>query len=154
MEIVISLLDGRSEPLVVNPTDTVADLKLRIQTKLNIPVYLQKLVFVNGTKTPLCDDSRTLGSYGLRSGSHVSLLVVERTTFQVFLRRDTGTSTYDVTADETVADFKLKVERRERVPVSQQNMVCEGRTMTSGKLSDYNVRENSTIDLNLRLRGG
>ncbi|KAM8865297.1 ubiquitin-like protein ISG15 [Synchiropus picturatus] len=154
MEIVISLMDGGSVPLHVNPYDTVSDLKRLIQTKLNIPVYLQKLVFVNGTKTPLSDDSRTLSSYGVRSGSHVSLLVVERTTFQIFLRRDTGTNTYDVTGDETVEDFKRKVEKREKVPVSQQNLVYGGTVLTRGKLSDYNVQEGSTIDLNLRLRGG
>ncbi|XP_071060403.1 glutamyl-tRNA(Gln) amidotransferase subunit C, mitochondrial-like [Pseudochaenichthys georgianus] len=60
----------------------------------------------------------------------------------------------DIKPDETVSHFRSRVEERERVPVSQQRLLHESREMNEGKLSDYNVRANSTIFLNLRLRGG
>uniref|UniRef100_A0A7N9ALR0 ISG15 ubiquitin like modifier n=1 Tax=Mastacembelus armatus TaxID=205130 RepID=A0A7N9ALR0_9TELE len=103
----------------------------------------------------LSDDSKPIGSYGLQHGSRVSLLITKPATIEVFLRKPNGgTSTYDIKADDTVDNFKRRVESREGVAVSQQRLINEGREMMGGKLSDYNVRMHSTIDLVLRLRGG
>ncbi len=155
MDIVIVMLDGTSHSLRVSPQDTVGSLKLRIQEKFGVPPYKQRLIFVNGEKTTLSDDSKRISNYGLHSGSRVSLLITQPATFQVFVKNEKGlTNTYDITAEETVRDFKIKVEAKERVPVSQQRLVHESREMNDGKLSDYNVRELSTIYLTLRLRGG
>lgn len=156
MDIIIIMMDGTSHSLRVNPQDTVGSLKTRIQEKLGVPSQRQKLIFVNGQRTQLSDDSRLVCSYGLQSGSQVSLLVIQPATIQVFLRNEKGkTSTYDIKPDETVTGFKTKVQNREGVQVSQQRLLHESREMMDGNLlSDYNVREMSTIDLMLRLRGG
>ncbi|KAM4577816.1 polyubiquitin-like [Fundulus diaphanus] len=155
MELVITMLNGTSRTLKVNPHDTVGSLKTCIQGQLGVPVSKQKLVFNNGQSTPLNDDSRALSSYNLHSGSRVSLLVTEPATIQVFLKNEKGTnSTYKVTTEETVEDFKKRVQEREGVPANQQRLIHESREMDAGKLADYNVRELSTIYLMLRLRGG
>lgn len=155
MDINIIMLDGTSHSLRVNPQDTVGSLKTRIQEKLGIPPQRQKLVFVNGQRTPLSDDSKPVSWYGLQSGSQVSLLVTQPATIQVFLRNEKGQmSTYDIKPDEAVSDFKTKVQCREGVQVSQQRLLHQSREMMGGRLSDYNVTELSTIDLMLRLRGG
>lgn len=155
MDITIIMLNGDSLTLMVQPDDTVGSLKKLIHEKTGKPAYNQKLVFVNGQKTDLSDDSQTVRYYGLQPGSRVSLLLTQSATIQVFLRNEKGnTSTYDIKPDETVNDFKTKVECREGVKVSQQRLIFQGREMMHGRLSDYNVTEHSTIDLNLRLRGG
>ncbi|XP_021172629.2 polyubiquitin-B [Fundulus heteroclitus] len=155
MELVITMLNGTSRTLKVNPHDTVGSLKTRIQGQLGVPVSRQKLVFNNGQSTPLNDDSRPLSSYNMLSGSRVSLLVTEPTTIQVFLKNDRGiSSTYKVTPEETVEDFKKRVQEREGVPADQQRLCYQSRQMDTGKLADYNVKDLSTIDLMLRLRGG
>ncbi|XP_047447954.1 polyubiquitin-B-like isoform X2 [Mugil cephalus] len=155
MELIIKTLDGTSHRLVVNPQDTVGSLKTQIHRLLKVPVHKQKLMFVNGQTTTLSDDTKPLSYYGLQSGSHVSLLIVEPPIIQVFLRNEKGqTSTYDIKPNETVNDFKRSVEQREGVPVSQQRLVHEDREMSAGKLSDYNVRAHSTIYLTFRLRAG
>lgn len=155
MDINIIMLDGTSHSLRVNPQDTVGSLKTRIQEKLGVPPQRQKLVFVNGQRTPLSDDSKPVSWYGLQSGSQVSLLVTQPATIQVFLRNEKGQmSTYDIKPDETVSDFKTKVQCREGVQVSQQRLLHQSREMMGGRLSDYNVTELSTIDLMFRLRGG
>ncbi|XP_036955431.1 polyubiquitin-like [Acanthopagrus latus] len=155
MEIIIIMLNGASHRLTVNPQDTVSSLKGLIQTKLGVPVQEQKLVFVNGQRTPLNDDSKPLSWYGLQSGSQVSLLITQPPPFQVFLKNEKGKSTtYDITPEETVDHFKARVEQREGVPVSQQRLLHQSREMTRGRLTDYNVTNHSTIDLMLRLRGG
>ncbi|KAM8759903.1 ubiquitin-like protein ISG15 [Acanthopagrus schlegelii] len=155
MEIIIIMLNGASHRLTVSPQDTVSSLKRLIQTKLGVPVQEQKLVFVNGQRTPLNDDSKFLSWYGLQSGSQVSLLITQPPPFQVFLKNEKGKSTtYDITPEETVDHFKARVEQREGVPVSQQRLLHQSREMTTGRLTDYNVTNHSTIDLMLRLRGG
>ncbi|XP_031164630.1 ubiquitin-like protein ISG15 [Sander lucioperca] len=155
MDITISMLDGTSHTLRVQPEDTVGSLKILIQKKLGFLSATQKLVFVNGMNTDLNDDSRPLSSYGLRSGARVSLLVTQPATIQVFLRNEKGkVSTYDIKPDETVSHFRSKVQSREGIPVSQQRLIHQGREMNEGRLTDYNVEALSTIDLNLRLRGG
>ncbi|KAM4745422.1 ubiquitin-like protein ISG15 [Anableps anableps] len=155
MDLVITMLDGTSRTLKVNPHDTVGSLKMRIHQQLGVSVARQKLIFSNGSTTLLNDDSRTLSSYNLESGSRVSLLVTQPSTIQVFLKNEKGkNSTYDITPDETVENFRRKVEAREGIPANQQRLIHEGREMQTGRLSDYNVREQSTIFLTLRLRGG
>ncbi|KAL3063202.1 hypothetical protein OYC64_002893 [Pagothenia borchgrevinki] len=161
MDLTISLLKGERYTLRVRPHDTVGSLKILIQQKLGIACETQKLVFENGSNTTSNDDSATLESYGLHSGARVNLLVTlptpptPPTQIQVFLKNDKGVnSTYDIKPDETVSHFKSKVEASEGVAVSQQRLVHEGKVMNEGKLSDYHVRANSTIFLNMRLRGG
>uniref|UniRef100_A0A3Q3XIR5 Ubiquitin-like domain-containing protein n=1 Tax=Mola mola TaxID=94237 RepID=A0A3Q3XIR5_MOLML len=156
MNISIIMLDGTSFSLTVNPQDTVGSLKTRIRDKVGVAPERQKLVFANGHTTPLSDDSQPVCSYGLQSGSQVSLLVTQPTIIQVFLRNEKGQmSTYDVKPDETVSGLKEKVRCREGVQVSQQRLVHQSREMEDGRLlSDYGVKELSTIDLMLRLRGG
>ena len=155
MDLIITMLTGRSVTLRVNPRDTVGSLKQILQQKLGVPVHKQRLVFVNGQPTDLSDDSRTVDSYGLHAGCRLSLLVIEPATFQVFLRNDKGAvSTYDITSDETVSDFKRRVQAQEGVAEAQQRLVYQGKQMDNGKLSDYKVEALSTIDLLMRLRGG
>ncbi|XP_020505409.1 polyubiquitin-like [Labrus bergylta] len=153
MEITIVMLSGESHNFLVNPNDTVGALKKLIQDKLGVSSERQRLVYDNGHRTFLNDDSMPVSAYGLQNGSRVSLIVTG--SFQVFLRNEKGkSSTYDVTSEETVSDFKAKVQTREGVAVSQQRLVFQGREMASGKLSDYCVKEHSTIDMMMRLRGG
>uniref|UniRef100_A0A8C3ZL88 Ubiquitin-like domain-containing protein n=1 Tax=Denticeps clupeoides TaxID=299321 RepID=A0A8C3ZL88_9TELE len=101
-------------------------------------------------------DSRTLVSHGLQHGSQVMVLITQAQPFQVFLKNDKGqVHTYDVTREETVSSFKQKVFNKERVPLSQQRLIYNGRQMEDGgTLSQYNVGPESTIFLELRLRGG
>ncbi|KAM9360659.1 ubiquitin-like protein ISG15 [Symphorus nematophorus] len=155
MDLHIVMLGGPSQTLIVDPNITVGSLKILIQQKLGVAPHMQKLVYDNGQRTTLSDDSMPVSFYGLKSGSQLSLLVTQPPTIQVFLRNEKGqVSTYDIKPDETVSDFKTKVQCREGVQVSQQRLLHQSREMTSGKLSDYNVTEHSTIDLMFRLRGG
>lgn len=154
MELIIVVLDGASHRFTVRPQDTVGSLKAVIQKNLGVPSHRQKLVFDNGHRTILNDDSKPVSSYGLQSGSQLSLLVTEAP-IQVFLKNEKGqTSTYDISPDETVSSFKNRVEHRSQVPASQQRLLHQSREMTEGKLSDYNVGNESTIYMTLRLRGG
>lgn len=153
MDIIIKMMNGTSHTLTVDPRDTVGSLKNLIQQELGVPPEKQKL---RAQRTQLSDDSKPVGHYVSQPGSQVSLLVTEPDTIQVFLSNANGkTSTYKIKPDETVRVFKSRVEAREGVEVSQQNLVYEGKMMMDErKLADYNIRKNTTIYLTLQLRGG
>uniref|UniRef100_A0A8C6TWW0 ISG15 ubiquitin like modifier n=1 Tax=Neogobius melanostomus TaxID=47308 RepID=A0A8C6TWW0_9GOBI len=146
MDITITMLNGTSVTLSVTPECTVASLKHLIKTtRLDVAPECQELMINNGQRKILTDGSKPLSYYGLVSGSNVSLLVVEPTTVQVFLKNEKGqTSTYEIDPEETVQGFKSKVYAREKVPVDQQRLIYQGKEMTQGKLTDYGV-ENSGL---------
>lgn len=156
MDIMIVMLNGTSVSLTMNPEDTVASLKLRIQEELEVVSYKQRLIVDNGMKINLDDDSKALSSYGIQSGARVTLLITQQTKIEVTLRNEKGKNNiYEVEPDEVVRNLKTKVECREGVPVSQQRLLHQSREMEDAKrLSDYGVTHHSTIDMLLRLRGG
>ncbi|KAK7172793.1 hypothetical protein R3I93_002805 [Phoxinus phoxinus] len=104
MELTIKLLNGDLKKLVVNGNATVGELKQLISQHFNEPPRKQKLSIDNGHRISLEDDSKTLSSYGLHSGSVVMLLITNPGPFQVFVRNVKGqTKTYDVDVNETVS---------------------------------------------------
>lgn len=157
MDVKVIMLDGTSRDVRVNPQDTVGSLKAKIHTELGVPPGRQLLALLSGDqKKTLGDDSRSVSSCGLQSGSRISLLLTEPATIQVFLTNQDGRlNKYDVKPDETVTGFKRQVQSREGVQASQQRLLHQSREMMDGKrLSDYGVKHQSTIELMLHLRGG
>uniref|UniRef100_A0A3Q3JY26 Ubiquitin-like domain-containing protein n=1 Tax=Monopterus albus TaxID=43700 RepID=A0A3Q3JY26_MONAL len=150
MEITITMLNGMSRTLTVSPQDTVGRLKTLIHGSLGEAPHTQRLVL---DRIDLSDDSKPLSSYGVQHDSRVALLVTEPQPVFLINDKDT-TNTYKVRPDETVSNFKRRVESREGVPVSQQMLLYQSRELNGGKLSDYNIEKHSTIYLCLRLRGG
>ncbi|XP_029618957.1 ubiquitin-like protein ISG15 [Salmo trutta] len=156
MELTITLLNGDSHTLMVQPHSTLGSLKSLIKQHFGVAMERQRLSGVNGNNISLSDDSKTLSDYGLHSGSKLTLLITEPTHIQVFLKNEKGqTHTYEVVSGETVTQFKAKVQNKEGVPANQQRLIHEGKQLDDGKkLEDYGVRNLSTIHLTLRLRGG
>ncbi|XP_058632348.1 polyubiquitin-like [Onychostoma macrolepis] len=156
MKLIIRLMSGLVKHLEVDGNTTVGELKRLISQHFGEPPNKQKLSADNGTRISLEDDSRTLSSYGLHSGSVVSLLITNPGPFQVFVRNEKGqTGTYEVDVNETVDQLQAKIYRKERVPVDQQRLIFNGRQLESGrKLQEYDIASGSTIHMTLRLRGG
>jgi len=155
MELTVKLLNGDVKRLEVSTNATVGELKQKIYRDFNEPCHKQKLSINNGSHINLDDDSRSLSSYGLHSGSVVMLLITTGP-FQVFVRNEKGqTKTYDVDANETVDQLQTKIFRKESVPKDQQRLIYNGRQLEAGmKLQDYEITSGSTIHMTLRLRGG
>lgn len=76
---------------------------------------------------------------------------------QLFLRTlHSKTRVVYVSTNATVQELKQAVSRLEGIPSEQQRLMCDGKQLQEPtlKLSDYQVKEHSTIFLLLRLRGG
>lgn len=157
MQLTIKLLSGEVKRLEVSSDATVGILKQVISQYFNVPAFKQKLSAENGQRISLEDESRSLSSYGLNSGSVVMLLITTNPAhFQVLVKNEKGqVKTYDVDGNETVDQLQTKIYQKERVPKDQQRLIFNGRQLESGmKLQDYDITSLSTIHMTLRLRGG
>lgn len=71
MQIFIKTLTGKNMVTQVEPSDTIASLKAKIQDREGIPVDQQRLIF--GGKQ--LDDTKTIQDYNIQSDNSVHLVL-------------------------------------------------------------------------------
>jgi ubiquitin len=85
-----------------------------------------------------------------------SVLGVPRGGMQLFVKTLTGkTVSIEVEEGESIEDVKAKIAEKEGIPPEQQRLIFGGQQLQDSKtLDDYNVGDDATLHLVLRLRGG
>ncbi|KAL7543922.1 hypothetical protein ACHAXR_013301 [Thalassiosira sp. AJA248-18] len=75
---------------------------------------------------------------------------------QLFVKTLTGkTVSIEIEEGESIEDVKAKIAEKEGIPPEQQRIIFGGQQLQDGKtVDDYNIGDDATLHLVLRLRGG
>ena len=145
MQIIVSVhSSGETFPLVVSPSELVEDVKCHIQAKKGIPANQQGLV----CPPYVLEDGLVLSDYDVKEHDTIQL-VHTLLSIQILVKTNSG-STIRLTVETcySIENVKAVIHSKTGTRPEQQRLLFDGKALKDEcTLSDYNVHNNSTLDL-------
>ena len=131
-----------------HPSDSIAKVKQKLKDL--IPLHQQRLVY----NDKRLHDSHTLGDYNIQNGSTLQLNRSLAAYIQIFVIFRDKRYIVTVLQDDTVENLKQIISEKIGIPLDEQRLIFGGKLLEEGCiLSDYNIREYSSVFWVLRLPG-